>query len=128
MDISNITSVGALPRLAKDPVASVTPGQEAARKVAPASTAVSSAEADVQSQQSQAQGGNLESAVADIQSFVQTVKRGLDFNVDDSSGEVVVKVIDTDSGKLIRQIPSEELLKLAERLEDIRSLMFEAKA
>lgn len=39
-----------------------------------------------------------------------------------------MKVIDTDSGKLIRQIPSEELLKLAERLEDIRSLMFEAKA
>ncbi|WCD82584.1 flagellar protein FlaG [Pseudomonas sp. TUM22785] len=125
MDISNITSVGALPRLAKDPVASVTPGQEAARKAAPASPAVSSADADAQSQ---AQGGNLESAVADIQSFVQTVKRGLDFNVDDSSGEVVVKVIDTDSGKLIRQIPSEELLKLAERLEDIRSLMFEAKA
>lgn len=56
MDISNITSVGALPRLAKDPVASVTPGQDAARKVAPASTAVSSAEADAQSQQSQAQG------------------------------------------------------------------------
>ncbi|GJN55396.1 flagellar protein FlaG [Pseudomonas tohonis] len=125
MDISNITSVGALPRLAKDPVASVTPGQEAARKVAPASNAASPAEADARSQ---AQGGDLESAVADIQSFVQTVKRGLDFNVDDSSGEVVVKVIDTDSGKLIRQIPSEELLKLAERLEDIRSLMFEAKA
>ncbi|MCU9948578.1 flagellar protein FlaG [Pseudomonas sp. PDM13] len=125
MDISNITSVGALPRLAKDPVANVTPGQEAARKAAPASPAVSNADADAQSQ---AQGGILESAVADIQSFVQTVKRGLDFNVDDSSGEVVVKVIDTDSGKLIRQIPSEELLKLAERLEDIRSLMFEAKA
>lgn len=125
MDISNITSVGALPRLAKDPVASVTPGQEAARTVAPASNAASPAEADARSQ---AQAGDLESAVADIQSFVQTVKRGLDFNVDDSSGEVVVKVIDTDSGKLIRQIPSEELLKLAERLEDIRSLMFEAKA
>ncbi|BCG25743.1 hypothetical protein TUM18999_39340 [Pseudomonas tohonis] len=93
--------------------------------MAPASNAASPAEADARSQ---AQGGDLESAVADIQSFVQTVKRGLDFNVDDSSGEVVVKVIDTDSGKLIRQIPSEELLKLAERLEDIRSLMFEAKA
>ncbi|OEC44429.1 flagellin [Pseudomonas sp. 1D4] len=74
------------------------------------------------------QGADLESAVSDIQSFVQAVKRGLEFSVDDSTGDVVVKVIDTDSGKLIRQIPSEELLKLAERLDDIRSLMFEAKA
>jgi len=51
-----------------------------------------------------------------------------DFSVDDSSGQVVVKVIDGESGKLIRQIPSEELLRLSERLEDMRSLLFKAQA
>lgn len=121
MDVSNITSVAGLPQQVRGGATAVSSGQQSAA-VAPASGSVDS------SSDTQADGGTIDAAVADIQSFVQTVKRGLNFNVDDSSGEVVVKVIDTDSGKLVRQIPSEELLKLAERLEDIRSLMFEAKA
>ncbi|AVR69017.1 MULTISPECIES: flagellar protein FlaG [Pseudomonas aeruginosa group] len=67
-------------------------------------------------------------AVSDIQSFVQSVKRNLNFSIDDSSGQVVVKVIDGDSGEVVRQIPSEEVLKLAARLDDVRSVLFEARA
>lgn len=119
MDISNIKSVVGLPKLTKDPEASFSLGRDSAG----AGSSAPKSEAALEMSE-----GGLESAVADIQSFVQVVKRGLQFSVDDSSGEVVVKVIDTDSGKLIRQIPSEELLKLAERLDDVRSLMFEAKA
>ncbi len=122
MDVSNISSVAALPKQTRDGATSVGSGQQAAKDLKP------SASSDSTTSDAQADSGSIDAAVADIQSFVQTVKRGLNFNVDDSSGEVVVKVIDTDSGKLVRQIPSEELLKLAERLEDIRSLMFEAKA
>jgi flagellar protein FlaG len=39
-----------------------------------------------------------------------------------------VQVIDGDSGKVVRQIPSEEILRLTERLDEMRSLLFEAKA
>ena len=70
----------------------------------------------------------VEDAVKEFKSFAQDIQRNLDFSVDDSSGKFVVKVIDGDSGKLVRQIPSEELLKLTERLEDLRSLLFEEKA
>ena len=59
---------------------------------------------------------------------MQDLQRNLDFSVDDSSGQVVVKVMDGESGKLIRQIPSEDLLRLSERLEDMRSLLFKAEA
>ncbi|MWK54497.1 flagellar protein FlaG [Metapseudomonas otitidis] len=128
MDISSITSVSALPRLAKD-TSGTTPSQSGVTPNTPTAVPVASGTAAPDDQNARkGQGANLESAVSDIQSFVQAVKRGLEFSVDDSTGDVVVKVIDTDSGKLIRQIPSEELLKLAERLDDIRSLMFEAKA
>lgn len=72
--------------------------------------------------------GQLDSAVASIQSYAQSVTRNLNFSIDDSTGEVVVKVIDGESGKVVRQIPSEEVLKLAARLDDMRSLMFEAQA
>jgi flagellar protein FlaG len=70
----------------------------------------------------------LEGAVATIQDFVQTVQRSLNFAVDESSGQVVVKVTDADSGDVIRQIPSEEALNLAENLTEVRSLLFKAEA
>jgi flagellar protein FlaG len=59
---------------------------------------------------------------------VQSIQRDLSFSVDASTGDVVVKVIDGDSGTVVRQIPSEEILRLTERLDEMRSLLFEAKA
>lgn len=59
---------------------------------------------------------------------VQVLQRDLNFSVDDSTGQVVIRVLDGDSGKVVRQIPSEDILRLAERLDEMRSLLFEAKA
>ena len=70
----------------------------------------------------------LEKAVTDIREFVQASQRNLDFSIDDSTGKVVVKVIATDSGEVIRQIPSETALKLAQNLSDASSLLFDTKA
>lgn len=71
---------------------------------------------------------DLDSAVASMQDFAQSVKRNLDFHIDDSTGRVVVQVIATDSGELIRQIPSEEALALAANLDDMRSLLVREQA
>lgn len=71
---------------------------------------------------------DVDTAVSGLKSKLQNDHRNLDFSVDDSTGEVVVKVIDGESGKLVRQIPTEEVLKLSKQLDDFRSLMFEAKA
>lgn len=70
----------------------------------------------------------LEAAVSDMQDFVQSVQRNINFRVDDDSGRVVVNVTERDSGEVIRQIPSEEALRLAENLAEIRSLLFTAEA
>ena len=70
----------------------------------------------------------VEAAVATIQDFVQTVRRSLNFSLEEGSGRVVVKVTDAGSGDVIRQIPSEEALQLAENLSEVRSLLFKAKA
>jgi flagellar protein FlaG len=70
----------------------------------------------------------VEDAVVTLQAFAQSVSRDLNFTVDDGSGQVVVKVTDATSGDVIRQIPSEEALQLAERLSDARSLLFKAEA
>lgn len=70
----------------------------------------------------------LEQAVSSIAGFVQKITRDLDFSLDDSTGRMVVKVTDRASGDVVRQIPSEEALRLAENLEQVRSLLFQAEA
>jgi len=70
----------------------------------------------------------LEQAVSAVQDFVQSVQRDLNFELDDASGQVVVKVIESESGEVIRQFPSEEALGLAASVEESRSLLFSAKA
>lgn len=45
---------------------------------------------------------------------------GLAFSIDKDTENTVVKVTDLNTEKLVRQIPSEDFLKLAERLKDMR--------
>ncbi|MFN3357707.1 MAG: flagellar protein FlaG [Pseudomonas sp.] len=71
---------------------------------------------------------DLEKAVTDIREFVQAAQRSLDFSIDDSTHRVVVKVIATDSGEVIRQIPSETALKLAQNLSSASNVLFNDKA
>ena len=84
--------------------------------------------AQQEAEPNEASRSQVEGAVSAIQEFVQSVKRNLDFRVDDSSGRVVVKVTDRESGDVIRQMPTEEALKLAESLDEVRSLLFKAEA
>jgi flagellar protein FlaG len=69
----------------------------------------------------------LKTAVQEIEKFVQSVKRNLEFSIDEASGKVVVKVIASGSGEVVRQIPNEEVLKLANSLNDASSLLFSAR-
>ncbi|SQF99668.1 putative flagellin-like protein [Paucimonas lemoignei] len=95
------------------------PKTEAVPPVAP----IAAPEPDPQSKRER-----LEEAVSDIREFVQAAQRKLDFSIDDSTGQVVVKVIATETGDLIRQIPSETALKLAQSLTAASSLLFDDKA
>ncbi|WPN96777.1 flagellar protein FlaG [Pseudomonas sp. MUP55] len=70
---------------------------------------------------------DLEKAVTDIREFVQSAQRKLDFSIDDSTHRVVVKVIATDTGEVIRQIPSETALKLAQNLANASHVLFDEK-
>lgn len=75
-----------------------------------------------------ARPGDLEKAVTDIKEFVQATQRNLAFSIDDSTHRVVVKVIATDTGEVIRQIPSETALKLAQSLSSASHVLFDDKA
>lgn len=53
---------------------------------------------------------------------------GVEFELAEESSRVVVRIIDKESGELIRQIPSEEALRLAERLDELQGWLVELQA
>jgi uncharacterized FlaG/YvyC family protein len=57
---------------------------------------------------------NIKQAVTELNDHVQTLQRGLLFSVD--QGLMVVKVVDTDSNKVISQMPTQAALDLAQTL------------
>ncbi|EAR09465.1 flagellar protein FlaG [Reinekea blandensis] len=59
---------------------------------------------------------NVERAVAQLNDYVQNTERKLEFQLDDESGDTIVRVYDKNSDELIRQIPNEEAVELARRL------------
>ena len=59
---------------------------------------------------------DLEKAVSHLKDYVQNMKRDMDFSVDDKTGRFVVKVYDSETKELIRQIPSEEMLAISRHL------------
>lgn len=55
----------------------------------------------------------VEQAVQQIQSYLNDSQRELQFQVDSDSGRTIVRVVNPETKELIRQIPGEEMLKLA---------------
>lgn len=67
-------------------------------------------------------------AVSRINEYVQQTERKLEFQMDEDSGETIIRVYDKASSELIRQIPSELALELAQKLNDEEpSLLFSAQ-
>lgn len=52
---------------------------------------------------------------------------GIEFSVQNNTGRTVIRVVDKDTGKLIRQIPPQELLDLAAKLEDMMGILFDKR-
>lgn len=70
----------------------------------------------------------LDNAVKDIQDFIKNTNTSLDFHVDKDTDKLVVKVIDTSTKEVIKQIPSEDMLALAKALDKLKGLLVSQKA
>jgi len=58
----------------------------------------------------------LKAIAASIESYVKSTGRSLEFHVDDASGLTVVTVRNSETGDLVRQIPSDEAVRIARSL------------
>jgi len=63
-----------------------------------------------------------------LQQFEKTANRmstQLSFSLDDKTGKTVIKVIDKETGDVIRQIPPEEALKLSAHMQEMVGILFD---
>jgi flagellar protein FlaG len=63
-----------------------------------------------------------------LESFVASMGRDLSFSVDSTTGYHVVRVTNPQTGEVVRQLPSEELLKIAQSMEQTGSGLVNQKA
>jgi len=71
---------------------------------------------------------DIEKVAQQLESFLKRVSRELEFHVDEASGRMVCSVRDAQTGDLIRQIPNEEVLRMAELAHDETIVLVNEKA
>lgn len=87
-----------------------------------------SREAKAETAQVEVKAEQMQEAVSRINEYVQQSERRLDFRLDETSGQAVIRVYDKNSEELIRQIPGELALRIAEHLNDEEpTLLFRAQ-
>jgi len=70
----------------------------------------------------------VEAAVKAVKEFIQPMAGNLEFQMDEETGETVIKIVDSSSGELIRQIPSKEMLEIAKALDRLQGILVKQKA
>lgn len=71
---------------------------------------------------------DLQDALNEVQERMDQMGTNLQFSMDKVAEDIVVKVTDKKNGELIRQIPSEDVIKLRKKLEELSGLLFDEKA
>lgn len=118
MDISSVNPNAFGQALAAGPRAGpAAPGSPAPVQAAPSAPAAAPA---------QSAALRVESSSQQLQQAVQAVNRrlsastALEFRIDETTGRTVVKVLDSESGELIRQIPPESMLAIAAAIDEFQ--------
>ena len=70
---------------------------------------------------------NLQEAVKALNDQMAATKTGLGFSIDKSLDSPVVTVRNTETGEVVRQIPTEVVVRLAHSIDDMKGLLLNAK-
>lgn len=84
--------------------------------------------ASTEEQSTKSQLSEIQDKVAQLNDHVQNLARSLQFTIDDRSGSEVITVTDTETDEVIRQFPSEEVLKSRSAMDQLKGLLLETKA
>ena len=69
----------------------------------------------------------LEEAVARLNEQMEANGRKLGFSVDDRLNKQIVRVMNKETGEVVRQIPNEVVIRVANSIEDLKGVLFDAE-
>ena len=64
----------------------------------------------------------------EVRNAITPVAQDLLFSIDEDTGKTIVKVVDASTDEVIRQIPSEEIITIAQALDNLQGLLLQQKA
>ena len=63
-------------------------------------------------------------SLQEINKTLHTLSISVQFQIDPDYKEVIIKVVDQENGKVIRQIPSEDVVRIAKAMDNLKGLLF----
>ncbi|CBV44241.1 flagellar protein FlaG [Halomonas elongata] len=67
--------------------------------------------------------------VAPLQRVNEVIRPyGVEFELDEGTSRTVTRLVDRENGEVIRQIPAEEMLRVAERIEELQGVLIQQQA
>jgi len=66
-----------------------------------------------------AQSKVTDEVVNELNEAILGVRRELKFSIDKDSGRAIVQVLDSETGDMIRQLPSDELLAVSRHIQEV---------
>jgi len=79
-----------------------------------------------QSEKGKPNQAQLKKAVSELNAALGSINVKREFSIEEKNDEVVVKIIDSEDKKVIRQIPSEETLRLSQNIKEMVGLMYDS--
>lgn len=70
----------------------------------------------------------VQKALEEVERAVAPMTQSLAFSLDKDSGKTVVKVMDTETNEVIRQIPTEEVLAISKAVDKLKGLLIKQQA
>jgi flagellar protein FlaG len=63
-----------------------------------------------------------------LNDLMRPIARGLTFDRDDATGETVMRVVDSQTNEVLRQIPTEEAIAIARALDRLQGVFVRTRA
>lgn len=104
----------------------VRPARAPARPAPPADPAPAAAQPQA-AQDPSAVDAQVDAAVSAANQSMRSVATNLKFEKDSDNGKIVVRVIDSETQQVLRQMPSEEMLAMSKALDRLQGLMVRHK-
>lgn len=70
---------------------------------------------------------SMNSAVIEMNNLVEKFSTRIGFTVDSEKDQMTIIVTDKETGKVIRQIPAEEVMELSAKMEEIAGIIFDGR-